>query len=79
MEPVPSAESKLKNVGELVFAQDVCFIELIVRIFITVHLYIQVIDWIEFPFGNYQPSGNLEYKIGTTVFLVSLYESLDIV
>ena len=74
MELVASAESKLKNFGELVVAQDGCFIE-IIRIVITVNLYIQEVDSIELPFGNYQPSGNLEEKIDTTVCLIWLHES----
>ena len=78
MELVRSAESKLKNFGEVVVAQDVCFSE-IVRIFITVNLYIQEVNSIEFPFGNYQPSGNLEEKIDTTVYLAWLHKTLDIV
>ena len=69
MELVRSAESKLKNFDEIVVAQDVCFSE-IVKIFITVNLYIQEVNSIEFPFGNYQPSGNLEDKIDTATFLV---------
>jgi hypothetical protein len=72
---VPTAEFKLKNLGEVVAAQDGCFSEII----ITATLYLQEVNSIELPFGNYQPSGNLEEKIDTTVSLVWLHETLDII
>ena len=75
MELVPSAESKLKNFGELVVAEDGCFSEIRIS---AANLYIQEVNSIELPFGNYQLSGNLEDKIDTTVLLVWLYEKLDI-
>ena len=78
MELVISAESKPKNFGELVVAQGGCFSE-IIRIVITGNLYIQEVNSIELPFGNYQSSGNLEEKIDTTVCLTWLHVSLDIV
>ena len=72
---VPSAECKLKNVGELIIEQDVCFI----NIRISADLQIQEVDPIAFPFGNYQPSGNLYKEIDTTISSACLHKTLDIV
>ena len=53
---VTFAKFDLKNVGEVVIGQGVCFGE-VSRSCITVNQYIQVVDSKELPFGNYQPSG----------------------
>jgi hypothetical protein len=49
---VPCDKFELKNLRELVIAQDDCFGELI-RFCITGTSYIQEVNSIEFPFGNY--------------------------
>jgi hypothetical protein len=65
---VPLRKFKLKNLGERVVAQVGCFSDIIN--FITANWYIQVVNSEEFPFGNYQPSGNLEQKVNAAAFLV---------
>jgi hypothetical protein len=60
---------ELKNLGELVIVQDGYFNERI-RCYIIGISYIQEVNSKEFPFGNYQPSGNLEQKVNAAACLV---------
>jgi hypothetical protein len=68
---VPSAKFELKNLREIVVAQDGCFGK-VIKLCIAGTSYIQKVNSIEFPFGNYQFSGNCNYKIDVTVLIVRL-------
>ena len=73
-----TSEFKFKNSVAVVVEQGVCFGE--IRIAVAVlDWYVQVLSAIRLPFGNYQPSGNLEKKIDTTVPSIRLRDSLDAV
>jgi hypothetical protein len=65
---VAPSKSKPENLGERVVAQGGCFSDMTSSI--TENWYIQVVNSKEFPFGNYQPSGNLEQKVNAAARVV---------
>jgi hypothetical protein len=65
---VPRNKVKPENLGERVVVQGGCFSDM--TSFITGNWYTQVVNSKEFPFGNYQPSGNLEQEVNAAACLV---------